>query len=310
MKTSVIIPTYNGAHKIVGLLNSLEEQRHIPDEIIVVIDGSTDGTVDVIKNVELKVNSLKIIEQSNKGRAAVRNRGAIEAVGELLIFIDDDMIASENCLASHVHHHSIFKDTLLVGRSENYGNVDINDFYEFRMWLHYKWSNFTTIPSIHEPSKLLLKTYLNACNFSINKKLFFELGGFDERLNDAEDYDLAVHAMQKGYSIYWNRDALAYNNDIDNSTCKKFILRQRQYAEARNLLIQLKPETYNGVIASPEYKPDILRAFIFKLLCSIWWINSADNRYWIWLPKQIRFKLYDMIITANSVLFPEKVKLS
>ncbi|MEZ5037033.1 MAG: glycosyltransferase [Chitinophagales bacterium] len=50
---SVIIPTYNGAHKIVNALESIEKQSVAPDEVIVVADGSTDNTIDILKSKEI-----------------------------------------------------------------------------------------------------------------------------------------------------------------------------------------------------------------------------------------------------------------
>src|SRR6187397_1060160 len=91
MSTSVIIPTYNGAHKVVNVLRALEQQTHLPDEVVVVIDGSTDNTAELLRTNTFKLPSLRIIEQPNGGRAQVRNRGAKEASQDLLIFFDDDM---------------------------------------------------------------------------------------------------------------------------------------------------------------------------------------------------------------------------
>ena len=63
MKISVIIPTYNGAHKIMNVLYSLERQTVKPDEVIVVIDGSTDNTVELLKQQQLNFISFKIIDR-------------------------------------------------------------------------------------------------------------------------------------------------------------------------------------------------------------------------------------------------------
>ena len=70
---SVIIPTYNGAHKILNVLKALEQQSYCDFETLVVIDGSTDNTADVVSNATLNLTSLRIVQQKNKGRVAVRN---------------------------------------------------------------------------------------------------------------------------------------------------------------------------------------------------------------------------------------------
>jgi glycosyltransferase involved in cell wall biosynthesis len=307
--TSVIIPTYNGAHKILNVLRSIEKQVLKPSEVIVVIDGSTDGTRELLKKSIFTLPGLKIIEQENRGRAQVRNRGAAEAKGELLLFIDDDMIASEHWVKAHTAHHTLFKDTLMTGREEDANEVAINDYHKFRLWQHHRWTNFDFEPTPHESSKALKNVYITASNFSIQRTLFLKLNGFDERLNDAEDYDLAVRAKQQGYPIYWNYDALAYNNDVDNVTCLKSILRQRQYARAHEQLREIKPDIYNKINGRSTYKPNAMKSIVFKGLCSKWWVHSVDEGFWTWLPEKLRFRLYDLIITANGAVFPKKVKL-
>ncbi len=310
MTLTVIIPTYNGAHKILHALRSLEQQEQKPDEVIVVVDGSTDGTADLLRKTSFTLNNFKLIEQENGGRAQVRNKGGAEAKGELLLFLDDDMIASENWVKAHVLHHTLYKDTLLTGREEIGNDIVGSDFKKFRFWLNQKWNVIESASTPQEASWLLEKIYITASNFSLPRDLFFKLGGFDERLNDAEDYDLAVRAKRQGFALYWNQDALAYNNDVENVTCLKLILRHRQYAKAHEQLRKFKPEIYEGTDARAPYEPDIVRKTVFKSLCSRWWVNSVDKEYWKWMPEKARFKLYDMIITANGALYPDKVKLS
>src|SRR5262245_26527586 len=105
MTVSVIVPTYNGAHKILSLLRALEKQTRLPEEVIVVIDGSTDGTSDLLRQNTFALPGLRIIEQLNGGRSKVRNRGAKEAKSELLIFFDDDTVPTEACIEHHLLHH-------------------------------------------------------------------------------------------------------------------------------------------------------------------------------------------------------------
>jgi glycosyltransferase involved in cell wall biosynthesis len=82
---SVVVPTYNGAHKVQNALRALSQQSLLPNEIIVVIDGSTDQTGEKIHWEFIKSGQFQalaqvlcIIEQPNGGRAASRNRGAKE----------------------------------------------------------------------------------------------------------------------------------------------------------------------------------------------------------------------------------------
>jgi glycosyltransferase involved in cell wall biosynthesis len=82
MKVSVIISTYNGAHKISDLLDNLVKQTIRDFEVIVVIDGSTDNTLSVVESYMNSFATIRTIWQKNSGRSKVRNQGAKEAVGE------------------------------------------------------------------------------------------------------------------------------------------------------------------------------------------------------------------------------------
>ncbi len=84
---SVIIPVYNEAAHIGRSLTSLSRQSYQPLEVIVVDDGSTDGTKEVVKSFR----TVKLLSQAHKGAGAARNLGAASAKGEILMFVDADM---------------------------------------------------------------------------------------------------------------------------------------------------------------------------------------------------------------------------
>ncbi|MCA1667638.1 MAG: glycosyltransferase [Thermomicrobia bacterium] len=84
---SVVIPAYNEARVIARCLGSLLDQTHRPCEIIVVDDGSTDGTQAIARGF----GGVTLLEQSHAGSGAARNRGAGVATGDVLCFLDADM---------------------------------------------------------------------------------------------------------------------------------------------------------------------------------------------------------------------------
>jgi glycosyltransferase involved in cell wall biosynthesis len=91
MKVSIIIPTYNEAHVLTNCLNSLMKQDISGFEIIVVDDGSTDGTVSILKQFSTDHKNIIFLKQDHKGAGSARNLGAKEAKGEILVFVDADM---------------------------------------------------------------------------------------------------------------------------------------------------------------------------------------------------------------------------
>lgn len=94
MKVSVLIPTYNEVNVIGECLVSLSKQTYKDLEIIVIDDGSSDNSNVKIQKAKLqfKIKNLKLLKQTHKGPGLARNLGAIQANGEVLVFVDADMI--------------------------------------------------------------------------------------------------------------------------------------------------------------------------------------------------------------------------
>ncbi len=87
IKISVVIPLYNKEKEIVDTINSILAQTYQADEIIVVDDGSTDNSVNVVKKMS---NKIKIIRQENRGVSAARNKGLLKANNEYICLLDGD----------------------------------------------------------------------------------------------------------------------------------------------------------------------------------------------------------------------------
>lgn len=305
MKVSVIVPTYNGVHKISSLLHALEKQTHKDFELIIVIDGSTDNTLNYLNSTTFDFPSIKIIEQLNTGRAKVRNNGVKFSTGELLIFFDDDMIPLPHCIEEHIKHHLLHPNTILTGGQIEDEKKCSSDIQFFKLYLSTKWSA-PLRENTHEalPKN---KVFISAANFSLKKVIFNDLRGFDEQLSDAEDYDFAVRANQLNIPVFYNYKAFAYHNDP--ITCKSYIKRQREYVNAKKKLIALKPNLYNNT--NQEFRlPTGFKKIVFLFFAKKIWIWTLDHFNWLMIfPKNIRYKIYEIIITANGAYFPKKVKI-
>src|SRR3982751_1065025 len=98
---SVVIPTYQRRDVICAAVRALAEIDYAGDrELIVVVDGSTDGTAESLKRIRCPF-PFRIVEQPNGGAARARNRGAAEATNDILLFLDDDMIADAKLFEEH-----------------------------------------------------------------------------------------------------------------------------------------------------------------------------------------------------------------
>ena len=116
---SVVIPVYNGEEYVKRCIDSVLSQTYTDYEMIVVNDGSTDSSEQIIKGI--KSDKIKYIYQKNKGAAAARNRGISEAKGEYLFFLDSDDAIREDAFLYLVNRISGC-DMVVAGmekRSEN-----------------------------------------------------------------------------------------------------------------------------------------------------------------------------------------------
>jgi peptidoglycan/xylan/chitin deacetylase (PgdA/CDA1 family)/glycosyltransferase involved in cell wall biosynthesis len=190
VKLSVVVPTRN--RRDVLLLRTLPAmftQDMPPDEfeIIVVVDGSTDGTAQALG--ELKPPSpLRIIEQPKRGASAARNSGIEAARGDLVLFIDDDILCSPQLFRQHVEAHSGQKPTLVYGSISvapdspesvlRYANED---------WYRKYYDNLNAQNGLTLPEDDFLIS-----NSSLPRATLVSSGGFDETMTAKEDYELAL----------------------------------------------------------------------------------------------------------------------
>src|SRR5215472_3615067 len=117
MKISVVIPTYNRCELIPLTIQTLLDHDFPSDEyeVIVVVDGSKDATVDFLR--PLTANRLLIIleEKRNGGPGHAKNLGLTAARGELVLFLDDDLLCERTLLAAHADAHRNSTKQLVVG---------------------------------------------------------------------------------------------------------------------------------------------------------------------------------------------------
>lgn len=91
MKVSIIIPVFNERADILECLSSLSDQLEKDFEVIVVDDGSTDKTSEVLRNFQFQISNFQYVRQNHSGAGAARNLGAKKAKGKILVFVDADM---------------------------------------------------------------------------------------------------------------------------------------------------------------------------------------------------------------------------
>lgn len=293
---SVIIPTYNGGQKILNCLKSLDTQTFTDFEVIVVIDGSSDDTKQLIKQTEFSILRkeipLRVHYQKNSGRASTRNKGASLANGELLLFVDDDIRLLPNVLEKHLKHYRNIPNSILIGSAVEDKKLIESDFQKFRAHLSNKWlKNINCLYPKPLPKHI---TFLMAAHFSIPKNIFTKVGGFFEGLIDAEDYEMATRLKKNNYAIYFNSNIIGWHDDF--ISCASYIKRQKQYVKAHKIL-----KTQFGIENEAlSRKRNIFKKSIYSFFSYPIWLFFIDHFNWLLIfPKKVRYFIYDLVITGN-----------
>jgi len=196
MNISVVIPTYNRIELLKRSIDSVINQTIKPSEIIIVDDGSNDGTEAMVKK---KYDSLKIIKQKNKGASAARNSGIKASSGEWICFLDSD---------DEWKNDKLEKQIIAVAN-----NSDYKFFHSNEIWI----KNGKRINQKKKHKKYggdIFKKCLDMCRISpssvlIDKNIFEEIGFFNENLVVCEDYELWLRICDK-YEVFFIDEPLIF----------------------------------------------------------------------------------------------------
>jgi GT2 family glycosyltransferase len=206
-RLTVVVPTYQRRDSVRRLLTSLARQTFPVEacEVIVAVDGSTDGTGDAVRAFAAPY-PLRAIEGPNRGRAGACNAGIRAARGDIVILLDDDMEASPGFLAAHARAHEAPARRAVVGAAPILVGPDAPPF------VRYMAAGFRSrLDRLGQPGYHLRfrDTYTGNC--SIPRDALLEVGGFDEgfRIYGHEDYELALRLQAAGVELTFSADAVA-----------------------------------------------------------------------------------------------------
>lgn len=192
---SVIIPTYNREDTIVRAIDSVLCQTYEALEVIVVDDGSVDGTEErVIKIPDSRVKYIKCKENGGVSRA--RNIGVLHAENQWIAFHDSDDIWLKHKLQKQMEFLDCHKEAQIVYCSYRFHGIKGEQLFYPQEWIPDHEKTGYIFP------RLLCGNLVGTPTIVMNKKVWQETGGFDETLTSLEDFEFALRVAQK-HNIYW-----------------------------------------------------------------------------------------------------------
>jgi glycosyltransferase involved in cell wall biosynthesis len=212
---SVVMPVWNGAAFLGEAIESVLAQAHRPLEIVVVDDGSTDGSGGIAARFG---NLVRCHRQENRGAAAARNRGVALARGPSIAFLDADDLYEPDKLAEQIPRLSAYPDRDVVIGARQYERLVADE------------GDRDPRPRFEPMHDEHLSLQLGCGLF--RRRVFERVGAFDETLRITDDWDWFLRARECGVGLLLHRD-LVLRQRIHRSN----ITRQRDLALKEEMLV-------------------------------------------------------------------------
>ncbi len=204
IKYSVIIPVFNRPEELRDLLQSLERQTMKDFEVIVIEDGSTEKSDEVVETFSDKLD-IKYFYQTNTGPGPARNAGCNQASSDYFIFFDSDCLIPE-------HYFEKLDEYMGQVLFDAFGGPDRANFSFTRIQqaINYSMTSYFTTGGIRGSKKSLEKFNPRSFNMGFSKNVFEATGGFSE-MRFGEDIDLSIRIKKAGFGTALLSDCFVYH---------------------------------------------------------------------------------------------------
>lgn len=244
---SIIIPTFNGASRIGQCLDALRKQRREGvAEIIVVDDGSSDATREVVRQYA----GARFIRQDNAGPAAARNRGANAARGDILLFTDDDCVPAPNWLDAML---APFADPEVVGTKGAYLTHQKSFIARF-VQLDYE-DRYRLMSGFEQID------FIDTYSAAFRRGRFLEMGGYDTAfpVACAEDIELSYRMARRGWKMKFAPRAMVYHTHPKGLAA--YLRKKYKFAFWRVVALRANPTK----AVKDSHTPQIMKAQLLLL---------------------------------------------
>jgi teichuronic acid biosynthesis glycosyltransferase TuaG len=230
---SVCIPAYNASALITETLESIKMQTYSNWELIVVEDGSDDGTEHIVNQLRIIISQNVVYYRNsiNKGLPATRNVAVSKAKGDWLAFVDSDDIWAPNHLQSLIETVQKNRNCDFIHSGYNYFTKDFNKpFYQQKI---------TTEALKNFPISLYKREYnIQPSSIMVSQKLYAVINGFDESYLSVEDLNFYFRCCEKGFKFaYSGKNTCNYRknpNGMTSNALKMSLYAAKAYEDTSN----------------------------------------------------------------------------
>ena len=254
IRLSVVTATFNRRHVLERTLPAFLAHDMPPEdyELIYAVDGSGDGTAEMLRALHPRC-ALRVIELPHRGAGAARNAGISAASGDIVLFLDDDLICPPDLFRKHLSAHTDPEPALVQGpmslAPESRASV-IKDAHQ--AWSKQYYARLLSQLGAKWPEEAQLVS-----NSSVPRAVLIACGGFDERFLAQEDYELGLRLRKMGVRFKFLPDAPA----------------RELYAKSSRYFLHGDGDLYGKTALMlcrkhPEYRP---RSILAGLGETVWW---------------------------------------
>ncbi len=259
---SLIVPVYNGGDNFRLCLAALQRLDPAPDEIIVVVDGATDDSAEIAATYGAQVIRRSVCG----GSAQARNAGARAARGEILFFVDADVVVHPDAVAQVLAAFAETPDLAAVFGSYDATPAAPGFISQYRNLLHHY---------VHQTSHEEASTFWSGCG-AIRRTVFEMVGGYNEHYERPaiEDIALGYRLKQAGYRIRLRKTLLATHLKLwDAATMVKtdFLYRALPWTD----LILREGRFINDLNLRLSSRASVVLVYLFLVVCGLGWLWPA-----------------------------------